>query len=104
MSQTRNLSSGRWRSLRALRALTFGAVCILLAVEWLMMSHAFVAHSEELDVIYGNAIPSVEDLADMLDGLTDIRRDTRRMILEPSGDDVRSDTGTRAASAVAALK
>lgn len=89
---------------RRLRAAAFLAVCVLLAAEWFTTTRAFVESTDRLDAIYGNAIPSVEELGDVLDGLTRVRRDVRGVLRHPADDADLSRAGEVAGSYLATIR
>ncbi len=98
------LGERRRVSTRQIRFLTVVGVCALLMIEWLTTVRAVTRYTRDLDVIYGNAIPSIEELAEALDGLNDLRRDMRRLVFEPASPARRGDVASHAESASSAIR
>ncbi len=94
---------GKARSWSWRMPILFG-VCLLLAVEWFMTARAVTSSSAELDVIYGNAIPSIDELSEVLDGITDLRRELGRLALDPSSTSIHREVGSNVESLLLKMK
>ena len=86
----------RWSPSRIARALAFAVVCVLLGLEWAMTRRAFETYDGQLSAIYEGALPSVEHGAEVIDELTELRRDLRTFNSADTSDAGRADAEVHA--------